>query len=402
MNWIKTACIGIITALLGCSGTPATPTCSSSSVGGGGSNACATGGNGTGGTPVAPGNVKAIVAGDQVGCALLNNSTIKCWGHNSHGQLGNGSTTNSSTPVLVSGISNATSLNSVGWSSCALLSDSTVKCWGQNNTQQVGSTGADALTPVTVPNVSNATSLALGWNHSCALISDGTVKCWGDCSKKQCTGGPSPTTVSGVSGVKTISAYDYHTCAIMSDNTVKCWGQTNLGTAATTVNQDPATVVNASQQAISGVTMIASGDSFDLAVTASGVYAWGNGNTGTLGDSLMNSRLTAALVPGIANPIGISARYLSACALLQGGTITCWGENSNGMMGVDSGSSGLEFVPSPRLVPNLSNIAQIAVGQSAMCVLANGNVYCLGSNFNGELGNGGTADSVTPVQVIGL
>jgi alpha-tubulin suppressor-like RCC1 family protein len=188
----------------------------------------------------------------------------------------------------------------------------------------------------------------------------------------------------------------------MSDDTVKCWGQTSLGTTATTVNQSPTTVVDESQQVISGITKIASGKYFDLAINASGVYAWGNGNVGTLGVGSKANRLAAALIPGITNPIGISARYLTACALLQVGTVECWGENNNGMMGVDSSSSGTEFVFSPRLVPGLSSVAQIAVGQSTTCALTNGNVYCLGSNYNGELGNGGTADSSTPVKVINL
>jgi alpha-tubulin suppressor-like RCC1 family protein len=415
-RWIiisSCTCCGFLFAFTCCTGK-APADCSTNSVGGGGSldPSCATGGNnGTGGAFVSPGNVKFIAAGDQVACALLNNNTIKCWGHNDHGQLGNGTTTTGpvSTPVQVLGISNATTIVSVGWSSCAILSDATVKCWGQNDYSQVGSAaGANAPTPVAVPNVSNATALALGWNHSCALISDSTVKCWGRCSEKQCGDGASgtnapPTTVSGVSGVKAISAYDYHTCAIMSDDTVKCWGQTNLGTAATTVNQNPTTVVNASQQAITGVTMIASGKNFDLAVNASGMYAWGNGNTGTLGDGQMTSRLTAALVSGITNPKGISARYLTACALLQDGTVDGWGENDSGMLGIDSEKF---FIPSPQLIPGLTGVTQIAVGQSTTCALKNGNVYCLGSNYNGELGNGGiggTGDkSLTPVQVIGL
>jgi alpha-tubulin suppressor-like RCC1 family protein len=120
---------------------------------------------------------------------------IKCWGSNADGQLGDGTTTDRSTLVVVSSITNATSIalggyyscitnaTSIalgGWHSCALFTDGKMKCWGSNGSGQLGDgTTTDRSTPVVVLGITNATIFALGEGHSCVLLTDGTMKCWG-------------------------------------------------------------------------------------------------------------------------------------------------------------------------------------------------------------------------------
>jgi len=95
--------------------------------------------------------VPAITAGGSHTCALVSNGTARCWGYNASGQLGNGSTTNRSLPVVVSGLSGATAITAGGSHTCALLSDGTAKCWGSNAYGQLGNgTTASSNTPVTV------------------------------------------------------------------------------------------------------------------------------------------------------------------------------------------------------------------------------------------------------------
>lgn len=390
---------------------PSTDGCSVSNVGGGsGTTPCATGGSGTGGSmSIATGNVQLIANGDLSTCALLNNNTVKCWGLNSKGQLGDGTTTNRSTPTLVSGISNATKLGTSGWHTCAILSDTTIKCWGQNDYQQLGSAaGANSSVPVVVPSVSNAIGLALGGGgHTCALISDGSIKCWGRCAEQQCGASASsintpPTTVSGVTGATAISAYDNHTCALMNDSTVKCWGEIDLLiTSVPATHQGPTTVVNAAQQPLTGITMIDSGKNFDLAANSSTLYAWGTNNNGSLGDGTFTGRLTAAPVLNVTNPISISGGYITACAASQGGTVKCWGNNFDGEAGNNPVTSA-NVINSPLSVP-MSSVTQIAVGESTTCALTLfGSVYCWGSNAFGGLGNGSSTGSYTPVLATGL
>lgn len=111
---------------------------------------------------------------------MHDDGTVSCWGGNAQGQLGNNSTTQSLTPVAVSGISTATSVATGEYHSCALLSDGTVSCWGSNVRGQLGNNATtESLTPVAVSGLSTATSLATGWNHSLAVLDDGTLMGWG-------------------------------------------------------------------------------------------------------------------------------------------------------------------------------------------------------------------------------
>jgi alpha-tubulin suppressor-like RCC1 family protein len=111
----------------------------------------------------------------------LADHTIKCWGDNSSGQLGDGSINNSLSPVFVSGINNAVSVSAGNQHACALLSDQTIKCWGFGSSGQLGYGSISNINPipVLVSGISTATSLNLYSLGACATLADQTVKCWG-------------------------------------------------------------------------------------------------------------------------------------------------------------------------------------------------------------------------------
>lgn len=190
------------------------------------------------GTPTAVSGITTatqVAAGKFHSCARLSDGTLKCWGDNYYGQLGAGLVGGQTTPISVSGIVNATHVSAGGESgidsghSCARLADSTLRCWGENFQGELGDgTTTHRSTPVAVSGVTSATDISAGFAITCAPHSDGTLRCWGNNGGGQLGDGTTtnrltPAGVSGISNGVQVSAAT-NACARLSDNTVKCWG----------------------------------------------------------------------------------------------------------------------------------------------------------------------------------
>ena len=185
----------------------------------------------------------AVAAGDSHSCAVLADGSVQCWGSNDNGRLGNNSIIAAWAPVQVCGVgpsSNpticpigtpATAIAAGGSHTCARLSSGTVQCWGLNSSGQLGDgTTTESLTPVNVKDIGTATAIATGNAHSCALLSDETVRCWGQNNYGQLGNGlttnlATPVMVSGITiGAVEIAASGDHSCTRLSDGEVECWG----------------------------------------------------------------------------------------------------------------------------------------------------------------------------------
>ena len=248
-------------------------------------------------------------------CALLQTSTITCWGRNQYGQLGNGQSTgdwednsaDSSVPVEVQGINDATQITTGEDHTCALLQTSTITCWGRNKSGQLGngqSTGdsednsADSSVPMEVLGINDATQITAGGYHTCALLQTGTITCWGyniygELGNGQSTGdwedrsadSSVPVGVTGISDATQITAGEVHTCALRQTSTITCWGRNKYGQL-------------------------------------------GNGQSGDDAHSAVPVE-----VLGINDATQITAGSVHTCALRQTGTITCWGVKVSGQLG---------------------------------------------------------------------
>jgi alpha-tubulin suppressor-like RCC1 family protein len=345
----------------------------------------------------------ALATGYGHTCAVLANGTVACWGLNGNGQLGNGTITDASAPVPVSGISTATAIAAGAYHTCALLANGTVACWGSNGNGQLGNgTTTDASAPVPVSGISTATAIASGFFHTCALLTDGTVACWGynyygQLGNGTTTDASAPVTVSGISTATAIAVGGFHTCAPLTDGTVACWGLNGNGQLGDGTTTDASAPVPVS--GITTATAIASGAYHNCAVLADAVACWGLNGNGQLGDGTTTDASAPVPVTGITTATAIAAGGFHACAVQANGTVACWGRNGNGQLG--NGTTTDASAPVP--VTGISTATAIAAGFFHTCaVQANGTVACWGYNFYGQLGNGTTTDASAPVPVSGI
>jgi alpha-tubulin suppressor-like RCC1 family protein len=353
-------------------------------------------------------NVAAITAGNGHTCALTRTDTVMCWGSNASGQLGDGSTTNRLTPVMVSGLSNVATIAAGSGHTCALSTTGGLKCWGANGSGQLGNDGtANATAPVAVSgSASGIAAVATGGSHTCALDTTGGLTCWGYNAYGQIGDGTTvekitPVSVSGLaSGVVAIATGADHTCALTTAGTAMCWGRNNgqLGDGTFVGKTAPVPVIG-----LTGIAAIAAGYSHTCALDATGgLKCWGSNAYGQLGDGTMVDKATPVAVSGLASGVAAitAGGFAHTCALTTGGAVKCWGYNSTGQLGDGTTTTRV----TPVVVSGLeSGVAAIAVGDLHTCaVTTTGEVKCWGYNVNGQLGDGSTDSRSVPVTVSGL
>lgn len=312
---------------------------------------------------------------------------------------------------------------------CALTEAGGVKCWGVNWSGQLGDgTESGRLSPVDVAGLSRGVkAIAAGGDHTCALTTAGGVLCWGFNVYGQ-LGDDTPadyhhyrerTTPAGVagleSGVTAIAAGGYHTCVVTTEGGVKCWGLNDhgqLGDGGGGVvcgysgkcQLRPVDVVGLGGR----VKAVAVGDWHTCALMEAGtVKCWGDntrGQTGVSGGSECGvvediCQLTPVEVMGLGGEVQAVAARGNSCAVMVDGGIQCWGSTGN---------------ETPTEIEGLGGAAQtVVIGNGHMCALmAGGGVKCWGFNDYGAVGNGGKGIPCgewneyicqpTPDEVVGL
>lgn len=293
--------------------------------------------------------VKAVSAGNDHTCALTIMGGVKCWGYNYLLNYGTAVVPAGTRPIDVIGLTSGVKAISVGGvHTCALMNTGSVKCWGSNGYGQLGDgTQTFRTAAVDVSGLaSGVIEISAGFTHTCALMITGGVKCWGSNGSGELGDGTetsrtTPTDVIGlISGAKAVSAGYQHTCAVMTTGSAKCWGsnfdyQLGLGDGGPRMSTTPVVVSGLS----SGVIEISAGYWQTCAVlNTGGAKCWGNNDRGNLGDGTTTPRNrpvdVSGLTTGVAKISVGRGRWHHVCALMNNNAVVkCWGANWLGQLG---------------------------------------------------------------------
>jgi alpha-tubulin suppressor-like RCC1 family protein len=409
----------------------------------------------------------AISNGGQTTCAIRTGGAAYCWGDNTYGQLGNGTTTSQNAPTPVTGgydwasisTSDATIISSTA-TTCGITTANAAYCWGDNSNGEVGDgSTSHRLTPTPVSGSYTWASISVGAQDVCGVTTSGAGYCWGYNTDGENGNGStaqhtSPVPVSGGYTWASISVGTFMACGVTTANAGYCWGYNSsgqLGNGGTSSSSTPTAIsggyswsaISAGQTDTCGVTtsgvgycwgantvgedgngsssqqnspalvggshtwsQIQSGSATTCGVTTSNVgYCWGWNNSGQVGDNSTSTRSSPVAVYGNLSIVSLTVSHdtssdATSCALTTGGIAYCWGYNNNGQVG--DRTTTQRTIPYSVVWVNVNTSATTAPGGEYNCAIRNGGVaYCWGENEYGQLGIGSLDFVAQPAQVSG-
>ena len=342
-------------------------------------------------TPVLVANTAGATAvglGHCHGCIIDAANVVRCWGRNDSGQLGDNGFTTRATVQPVVGLGAARAIVATGHHSCAIeVANGGVRCWGANSSGELGiGDYMQRFVPTSVA-MSDAVSIALPNYGTCGVGTDGIVKCWGSWHENATT--PTPTMYLGA---EEIYAGNWHIC-MRSAGRLLCWGSNEHGERGTGVRSLIPTPIEIALPASATSVSVANAA---CAVAGGELYCWGPNDRGQLATGAFESRDGPVRVDtGLPSVQGVAAGS-HVCAW-GGGVARCWGQASLGELAIAPPPVGR--VPTPTPVAGLAAVSAVDVGSGITCAIDGARLACWGT---GELGDGMTSMSTTPVTVPGI
>jgi alpha-tubulin suppressor-like RCC1 family protein len=363
----------------------------------------------------------SVSAGGAHTCAVRSDETAWCWGSNSNGQLGDGSSSSSAKPVRVVGLSGVAQVAADWVHSCAMTTDGDAYCWGENDGMQIGDPKAETsypgcvaggcTEPVKVVQLSGVAAIGTGGRHSCAIVASGQPFCWGFNELGQLGDGKmpndsaSPSPVVGLGNAVAISGSPWHTCASTKEGKAFCWGDNTDGNLGA---EDPAESDKPLAVAVPNAAAVVAGDTHTCALTKGGrVLCFGGNAAGQLGDG--TTKGSPAPVEVMTGASAVSTTVDHSCAADLQGAVWCWGsngtdKNSDGVPETTTGKLGQPLSVKNRLKPHrvagITGAVAVTTGDDHTCALTSaGAIQCWGGNADGQLGSASAKTSPTPVQV---
>ena len=343
-----------------------------------------------------------IAAGPAQACAVSEVGTVYCWGASVRE---NGPSVESK-PVRISNLPPVRSISVNAAASCAVDLQNRVWCWGFDFQKSIRTKSASASSQAfRVEGLPPAKDVSVGWAHACVISLEGAVWCWGFNPAGELGTGDKkeswkPIQVGNLSDVTSIGTGVNNTCAVTLGDHVKCWGTDNQRGPAYAFQATTPVDIPFNPLA----KKVANGRNFACGLHGLGsVTCWGSNIFGQLGvtaDNLEGSHRGVASVQGVRTATDLAAGMFSACALDTDGEVTCWG-----MLEDLGGDSSPEVVRRktrrPTVVEGLRDVEQVAVGVAFACARVwSGSIKCWGNNKGGQLGNGTLSDSPVPVDVL--
>jgi len=366
-----------------------------------------------------------LSAGGSSTCGLTAEGAAYCWGGNSSGQIGDGTTVSRTTPTAVGGILRFRTIVVGATHVCGLtLAGSAAVCWGENSFGQLGdetTTTRPYSAAVTGGLVFQTLSAHGGW-HTCGLTVTGAVYCWGANGSGQVNGGncgvephflywicnpfnrPYPVLVRDASGsipqFRAIEAGGRHTCGVTTDGTTFCWGGNEWGQLGDTTGTYPGLPPYGPVPLPASLTLrtAAVGGEHTCALDAAGAtFCWGANGSGGLGiGALDSSRFPPTPVVGGLTFQALALGDQHSCGRRSDGSVYCWGNNAEGAVGDGTQTNRT----SPVATLGGLTFASITAGARHTCGLTvEGEAWCWGDDYFGQLGDGRTGFQTTPVRV---
>lgn len=364
-------------------------------------------------------NVKTLSVGELHACAIFYDDSLSCWGVDSYAGL---FVWTDLSQLKVTSIPSSSRADIF----CVVRIDTTIFCWGRDDLKTgrrgrqhsenawedsyiVASPSAtsgvpneevsqDSLPKADIPWLTGNIDVAAGFGHTCSLQASGTVYCWGSNDLGQLGNGTTiyssePVQVKNLDQAIAISAGTDHTCALHSDGSISCWGSDQyfkLGNIEAGDNSSFHATASTKPTKVTGIDnaiSVSAGWEHTCAVHSdSTISCWGNNNAGQLGigeSDKPEMSVQPVKVNGIADAVSVSAASYRTCAVHSDGTISCWGEQAGGELAYNQISSTLE----PTKVKGIIDATAVSIAASHTCALhVTGEISCWGDNGLGKLG----------------
>lgn len=343
-----------------------------------------------------------VSVGDLHVCGItMSTEQVKCWGTNTSGQLGDGTTTTKSSSVLSADLTPYTQISSGGSHTCGITTTGVLKCWGDNSHGKLGDgTTANKNTPLTIDQGTNYVQVSAGQEHTCGITTTGTLKCWGynlygRLGDGTTTDRNSPVTIDPGTNYTQVSASRGHTCGITTTGTLKCWGGASggqLGYGSISSQYSPVNIDLGVQYS-----KIAGGSDHTCGITDNNLLkCWGYNSRGEIGDGTTTQRNLPVVIDFGVKYTQVAGGSAHTCGINTNGTLKCWGGNDNGQIG----DGAFSFEPTPSSVNSQLSFVKISSGSGHSCgITTTGSLMCWGRNDYGQLGDGTLRKKNSPVSI---